>query len=150
MKRSKRVKSLAAMASAMIAGFSFINVEAQKADIEEIILVYKSHFDIGYTHLASETIENYRTRTIEGALDVVDQNKNLPIDQQFVWTIPGWPMKKILEDWDGQTPERSQRVRDAFRDGRFAVHALPFTMQIELMEPEGMVRSLGYRLRAGP
>ena len=53
-------------------------------------------------------------------------------------------MKKILEDWEGQTPERRQRVRDAFRDGRFAVHALPFTMQIELMEPEGMVRSLGY------
>jgi len=117
---------------------------AEPGDIEEIILVYESHFDIGYTHLASETIHNYRTRTIEGALDVVDKNKNLPVEQQFVWTIPGWPMKKILEDWEGQTPQRRQRVRDAFRDGHFAVHALPFTMQVELMEPEGMVRSLGY------
>ena len=117
---------------------------AQKTDVEEIILVYKSHFDIGYTHLASETIHKYRTSTIDGALKVVDENKNLPDDQQFVWTIPGWPMKKILEDWEGQTPERQQRVRDAFRDGRFAVHALPFTMQVEMMEPEGMVRSLVY------
>ena len=127
-----------------ITGFAFNGLAAQKVHVEEIILVYKSHFDIGYTHLASETIDGYRTKTIEGALEVVDQNKNLPPDQQFVWTVPGWPMKKILEDWDGQTPERQQRVRDAFRDGRFAVHALPFTMQIELMEPEGMVRSLGY------
>ena len=118
--------------------------EQQKTNVEEIIIVYKSHVDIGYTRLASEVIERYRTTTIERALDVVDKNKNLPADQQFVWTIPGWPMKKILEDWEGQTPERRQKIRKAFKDGRFAVHALPFTMQIELMEPEGMVRSLGF------
>ena len=118
--------------------------EQPNSNVEEIILVYKSHFDIGYTHLASETIHNYRTKTIERALDVVDKNKSLPAEQQFVWTIPGWPMKKILEDWDGQTDERRQRIKDAFKNGRFAVHALPFTMQTELMEPEGMVRGLGY------
>ncbi len=67
-------------------------------NLEEVILVYKSHFDIGYTHLASEVIHSYRTGTIEQALAVVDENKDLPVDQQFVWTIPGWPMKKILED----------------------------------------------------
>lgn len=115
-----------------------------EGNLEEIVIVYKSHFDIGYTQLASETIQDYRTKTIEDALNAVEKNRNLPLEQQFVWTIPGWPMKKILEDWDGQTPERRQRIRDAFKDGRFAVHALPFTMQIELMEPEGMVRSLVY------
>lgn len=127
---------------AFLAGSSF--AERQNSNVEEIILIYKSHFDIGYTHLASETIDNYRTKTIESALKVVEDNKNLPAEQQFVWTIPGWPMKKILEDWDGQTAERKQKIRNAFKNGRFAVHALPFTMQIELMEPEGMVRSLGY------
>lgn len=116
---------------------------AQSA-LEEIILVYKSHFDIGYTHLASEAVHNYRTTMMDGALAVVDQNKNLPPEQQFVWTVPGWPMKKILEDWPGQTPERQQRVREAFKTGRFSAHALAFTMQTELMEPEGMVRSLGF------
>ena len=127
---------------ALMSNTSF--AKQQESNVREIIIVYKSHFDIGYTRLASEVIHRYRTRTIESALDVVDKNKDLPPDQQFVWTIPGWPMKKILEDWPGQTPQRRQRVRDAFRDGRFAVHALPFTMQTELMEPEGMVRSLGY------
>lgn len=112
--------------------------------LEEIILVYKSHFDIGYTHLASEAVHDYRTRMMDAALAVVEQNKNLPPEQQFVWTVPGWPMKKILEDWPGQTPERQQRVKDAFRDGRFAAQALAFTMQTEMMEPEGLVRSLGF------
>ncbi|MBT7463437.1 MAG: hypothetical protein HN686_05610 [Bacteroidetes bacterium] len=127
-----------------MSGYVHTTAQEQKSNVEEIILVYKSHFDIGYTHLARETIHNYRTSTIEGALDVVDKNKNLPLEQQFVWTIPGWPMKKILEDWEGQSPQRRQRVKEAFRDGRFAVHALAFTMQIGLMEPEGMVRSLVY------
>jgi hypothetical protein len=124
--------------------FCDLPVTAQKSNVEEIIIVYKSHFDIGYTHLARETIHNYRTSTIDGALEVVEKNRNLPLEEQFVWTIPGWPMKKILENWEGQTPQRLQGVREAFRNGRFAVHALPFTMQIGLMEPEGMVRSLGY------
>jgi alpha-mannosidase len=132
-------------AAAVVVLMSQASCATERADqLEEIILVYKSHFDIGYTHLASEVIERYRTKTIDQALAVVEQNKDLPVEQQFVWTIPGWPMKKILEDWEGQTPERQKRVREAFRDGRFAVHALPFTMQLELMEPEGMVRSLGY------
>ena len=47
--------------------------------LEEVILVYKSHFDIGYTHLASETIHNYRTSTIDRRLAVVEKNKNLPL-----------------------------------------------------------------------
>ncbi len=115
--------------------------------LEEIVLVYKSHFDIGYTHLASEAVHDYRTKMMDKALAVVDQNKSLPPEQQFVWTVPGWPMKKILEDWPGQTPERQQRIRDAFKAGRFAAHALPFTMQTEMMEPEGLVRSLGFASR---
>lgn len=81
MKNSRILMVLLLMA---INGFAFNGLEAQKAHLEEIILVYKSHFDIGYTHLASETIENYRTKTIEGALDVVDQNKNLQIGRAHV------------------------------------------------------------------
>jgi hypothetical protein len=123
------------------AGDATISIDAQ---IEEIIVVFKSHFDIGFTHLASEVIHNYRTKMIDDALKVVDQNRDLPADQQFVWTVPGWPMKTILEDWPEQTAERQKQVRAAFKEGRFVAHALPFTMQTEMMEPEGMVRGLGF------
>jgi hypothetical protein len=53
-------------------------------------------------------------------------------------------MHKILEDWPGQTPARKQRVEQAFRDGRFVVHALPFSTHTELLEAEDLVRGLGY------
>jgi len=115
--------------------------------VREVIVVFKTHFDIGYTDMASNVVQRYRTKMIDDALNVVDQNRTLPPEQQFVWTIPGWPATKILEDWPGQSAERQQRVRQAFKEGRFVVHALPFSTHTELLEPEDLVRGLGYASR---
>ncbi len=115
--------------------------------VREIIVVFKTHFDIGYTDMASNIVKRYRTTFMDTALQVVDQNRGQPPAQQFVWTIPGWPMHKMLEDWPGQKPERQQRVRQAVKEGRFVVHALPFTTHTELLEPEDLARGLGYSTR---
>lgn len=117
------------------------------AEVREVVVAFKTHFDIGYTDLAGNVVQRYRTTMIDQALKVVDQNRGLPPEQQFVWTIPGWPMAKILEDWGAQTAERKQRVLQAFQDGRFVVHALPFTTHTELLEPEDLVRGLGFASR---
>ena len=117
------------------------------AEVREVVVTFKTHFDIGYTDLASNVVQRYRTTMIDQALKVVEQNRGLPPEQQFVWTIPGWPMSKILEDWPGQTPERKQQIVQAFQDGRFVVHALPFTLHTELLEPEDLVRGLGFASR---
>ncbi|MBN8460039.1 MAG: hypothetical protein J0M04_19605 [Verrucomicrobia bacterium] len=113
---------------------------AGAAEVERFILVYKTHFDIGYTQLARDVVQSYRTTMIDQALKVVDDNANLPRDQQFVWTIPGWPMKEILADWPGQSTERKQRITRAFQSGRFAVHALPFTVHTDVMDSEELTR----------
>jgi len=115
--------------------------------VAEVIIVFKTHFDIGYTDMASNVVQRYRSTMIDDALKVVDQNRGLPPEQQFVWTLPGWPMAKIAEDWPGQTPERKQRILQALKDGRFVVHALPFTTHTELLEPEDLVRGLGFASR---
>lgn len=112
--------------------------------LEEIILVFKTHFDIGYTDMAARVVERYQTSMIDSALDVVDDSRDLPEERKFVWTIPGWPMSKILEDWDGQTPERKRRLMAAFREGRFVVHGLPFTTHTETLSEEDLVRGLAY------
>jgi len=115
--------------------------------VHEIIVVFKTHFDIGYTDMASNVVQTYRTKFMDSALKVVDESRALPPAQQFAWTIPGWPLHKMLEDWPGQSPERQQRVRQAVKEGRFVVHALPFTTHTELLEPEDIVRGLGYSTR---
>lgn len=115
--------------------------------VSEVVVVFKTHFDIGYTDMASNVVARYRTAMIDDALKVVDQNQGLPPEQQFAWTLPGWPLSKIMEDWPGQTPERKQRVQAAFKEGRFVAHGLPFTLHTELLEPEDLVRGLGFSSR---
>ena len=115
--------------------------------VKEIVVVFKTHFDIGYTDMATNIVQRYRTTMIDQALEVVEQNRDLPPQQRFVWTLAGWPMHKILEEWPGYSPQRTQRVEQALRDGRFVVHGLPFTTHTELLEPEDLVRSLGYSAR---
>jgi len=118
-----------------------------RAAVDQVIVVFKTHFDIGYTDMASNVVQRYRTTMIDQALGVCDQFKDLPADQQFAWTLPGWPLKTILEDWPGQQPARKQRVLGALRQGRFVVHALPFTTHTELLEMEDLVRGLDYASR---
>ncbi len=146
MKRIARIDILAVLATISL----FVTPYAGRAEakpnqpLRQVIIVFKTHFDIGYTDLASNVVRRYRTTMIDDALRVVEQNRDLPPEQQFVWTVPGWPMSQITEDWPGQTPERKQRILAALKAGRFVVHALPFTTHTELLEPEDLVRGLDF------
>ncbi len=113
--------------------------------LEEIIVVYKTHFDIGYTDLTRNVVEYYRTRMIDKALAIVDRTRELPREQRFVWTIPGWPMAQIL--WPGQDPGRRKRVLEAYREGYFVTHALPFTTETEFLDIETLVRGMEFSSR---
>jgi alpha-mannosidase len=109
-------------------------------NVKEIIVICKTHFDIGYTHRVKDLLTYYRTSMIDKALDIMEKTKALPVEQQFSWTAPGWVMLKVVEDWDGQTPARRQRLDEAFTSGRFVTHAVPFTLESESVFPEGIAR----------
>ncbi|MDD4191394.1 MAG: hypothetical protein PHI28_08685 [Mangrovibacterium sp.] len=108
--------------------------------IEQVIVVYKTHFDIGYSETVQQVVHDYRTSMCDKVLEAIDKNRNQPRDKQFVWTISGWPMKQIL--WKGQSPDRKQKIEQAIRDGNLAIHAFPFTMHTETSDPEDLVRGL--------
>jgi hypothetical protein len=110
--------------------------------LEEVIVVSKTHFDIGYTDLASRVVDRYRTSMADQALKLVDESRGLPPDQQFSWTLAGWPMAQIL--WPGQTPERRARMLAAMRGGRLVPHALAFTTHTESLDLEDLVRGLRF------
>jgi alpha-mannosidase len=121
--------------------FSFF-AQGQKENIDsttkEIIIVFKTHFDIGYTDYAEAVAQKYSTSMIQGALDIQEQTKLLPKENQFVWTLPGWPMMQILNKC---TPELKPRIEAAIKKGYFAVHALPYTMETESGDVENLARS---------
>jgi hypothetical protein len=113
--------------------------------LKEVIVVYKTHFDIGFTALTREVVERYRTTMIDKALGLVDRSKDLPPDQRFVWTIPGWPLTQTL--WEGQTAERRNRIMEALHSGQFVFHALPLTTHTESLDIEDLVRGMDFSSR---
>ncbi len=118
---------------------------AGDVQLERMVVVFKTHFDIGYTALASEVVERYRTSMIDKALEVCDHAAELPKEHRFAWTVPGWPMSKIL--WPGQTPERRTRLDRAIAEGRLVWHALPGTTHTESLDLEDFVRGMGFSSR---
>jgi alpha-mannosidase len=112
------------------------------SDQHDIIVVFKTHFDIGYTDLITNILTRYRTQFADRALSVIEQSRALPPEQQFTWTVPGWPLKEML--WPGQTPERRQKLLQAVKEGRLAVHAMPFSLQTETLDLEDLVQGLTY------
>jgi alpha-mannosidase len=103
------------------------------------VLVSKSHFDIGYSALARDVEHEYRTTMIDRALETMEQNAKVAgPGEQFVWTIPGWPMQTIL--WDGQNPARSKRIEEALKRGNLVIHALPYTIETGSADLETLAR----------
>ena len=116
------------------------SAKAQPAGVRNVIIVYKTHFDIGYSERVQQVIHDYRTAMADRVLEAIGKNSQQPKEKQFVWTLSGWPMKQIL--WAGQTKERREKIEQAMRDRNLAIHAYPFTTHTETAEPEDLVRGL--------
>ena len=125
-----------ALAQAMTA-----TVSAAEPRLEQVFIVYKTHFDIGYTSTAHDVVHEYRTEMADRLLEAIEKNKDQPKERQFVWTVSGYPMLQIL--WEGQSPQRRAKIEQAVRDGSIAIHALPYTVHTETAEAEDLVRGLG-------
>lgn len=90
--------------------------------IKKIILVFKTHFDIGFTKLSSEIMEYYSGEMLDQVNQTCDTTRNLD-GLKYVWTMPAWPLKIMLQSGD----DRAATVDDLVRRRQLAWHALPFT-----------------------
>ncbi|MDB5132974.1 MAG: hypothetical protein JWR02_2723 [Mucilaginibacter sp.] len=111
--------------------------------VTDVWVVFKTHFDLGFTDLPENVFARYRGEMMDNALNVIDKNLAQPKEKHFVWTVPGWPLyAQILGPL--QTPERKAKIEKAIRNGSIVVHGLPFTMHTESLDYEDLVRGLGY------
>src|SRR5690606_2323038 len=109
---------------------SFSSFAQQQADtsVKEIVVVFKTHFDIGYTDYAEAVVQQYSTSMMENAFDIIEKSKGRSPDKQFVWTVPSWPMSQMINQ---SLPGIKSQVEAALKTGRFVIHALPFTIETE-------------------
>ncbi len=116
---------------------------ARPPKVEHVWVVFKTHFDLGFTDLAENVFTRYRVNMMDGALGLIEQNRNRPPDERFVWTVPGWPLSQVILG-PKQDPARRAKIERAIREGSLAFHALPFSMHTESLDLEDLVRGLGY------
>lgn len=113
-------------------------------NVKEIIVICKTHFDIGYTHRVKDIVRYYRTDMIDKALKVMDASADLPQEQQFAWTLPGWVLYKTMENWPGQSQIRRKNLDNKIKTGQIICHALPFTIISDVCGLEEMVRGFNF------
>lgn len=92
---------------------------------KEVLILFKTHLDVGFTDLAATVKEKYLTKYIPSAIKVGYELKDTATP--FIWTVGSWMIWEALKhDTDGT-------VEKAVRDGIITWHALPFTTHTELM-----------------
>lgn len=109
--------------------------------VTDIIVVFKMHFDIGYTQWAEGVLQQYSGPMLARTLQSIDETSALPEAEQFVWTVPAWPLKYMVENC---APDLKVRLEKAIKDERIIPHALPITFETEASDLENLVRGLSY------
>lgn len=111
------------------------------AHVREIVVCFKTHFDIGYTDTIENVLTKYRVTMMDNALAIIDQQRQLPAEKRFAWLVPGWPLTHILGPM--QDPARRARIERAVREGSLSVVATPFSLHSETEDLEDLVRGVG-------
>lgn len=93
----------------------------------EILLIFKTHLDLGYTDLAANVERRYMEDFIPHALDLAFEMQG--DEENFIWTTGSWLITRYLE----KSPD-APRMERAINEGLIAWHALPFTMHVEMMD----------------
>ncbi len=118
-----------------------------KQPLKKVFVVFKTHFDIGFTHLAKEVVSWYGKDMIEDVLKVCRATKNELEGHRYVWTVPSWPMKKTLEIIE--KPEIREETEEYLRSGQLVWHGLPFTTHTEVCGLEEFIRGMLISSRLG-
>lgn len=99
--------------------------------VKTVHLVFKTHLDIGFTDLASRTIDRYLNQFIPRAIQTADELRSLGKEQRLVWTTGSWLVKTYLATME---KEKIQALVQAIENGDITWHALPFTTHTELLD----------------
>ncbi len=90
-----------------------------------LLIIFKTHLDIGFTDYSEEVVKNYLDSFIPNAIRVGNELRDT--DTPFIWTVGSFLIDRALKnDSDGS-------VERAVRDGILNWHALPYTSHTELM-----------------
>lgn len=101
--------------------------------VKKVLLLFKTHLDVGYTDYAKNVINDYIQTHIPSAIRLARELKESGRSERFVWTVGSWMIDHYLELSDKTMQADMER---AIREGDISYHALPFTTHTEAMDAE--------------
>lgn len=107
---------------------------------KKIILVFKTHFDIGFTDLSSRVIDNYAKGMLEEVIETCRKTRDMG-KLRYVWTMPAWPLWHIAGNC---APDLKKELDALIENGQVAWHALPFTSHTDFCSQKEYLEGLKY------
>lgn len=100
--------------------------------MKKVIVVSKTHLDLGFTDFASVVCETYRNTYIPNAISLA-RELNTPQRKRFIWTTGSWILQDTLQNG---TKKQKEALTAALQRGDIVPHALPFTTHTELLDAD--------------
>lgn len=98
--------------------------------IKKILVLFKTHLDIGFTDFSAEVTKKYMESFIPNSVRVARELRESGSDARLVWTTGSWLIYEYLRTHTGS---ESDAVVEAIKNGDVRWHGLPFTTHTELM-----------------
>ena len=102
-------------------------------EIKKILIVFKTHLDMGFTDFAANVKKRYFEEFIPNAVKVSLELEKLGGEVRFKWTTGSWLIYEYLKNADDKN--RDGLIK-AIGNGNICWHGLPFTTHTELMSKE--------------
>lgn len=102
-------------------------------EIKKILVIYKTHLDIGYTDLAANVLQRYFEQVLPAAIQTAKTLNESEQEAGFVWSTGSWLIAEYLRT---QPEEKAEELREAIKRGYIRWHGLPFTMHTDIMSSE--------------
>ena len=100
--------------------------------MQKVIVVSKTHLDLGFTDYAEHIYHKYLDEFIPNAVSIANE-LNADGSKRFVWTTGSWLLKEALKNGSEQN---RQALLQGLRSGKIAPHAMPFTTHTELLDAD--------------
>lgn len=100
--------------------------------MKKVIIVSKTHLDLGFTDYAENIRRKYIDEFIPSAISLA-QEINTTNKKSFIWTTGSWIIKEALENG---TEIQRKNLEDALKRGDIVPHGLPFTTHSELFDED--------------
>ena len=101
---------------------------AADARVATVLVVSKTHLDVGFTGTAAQVRARYLDEYFPRAMSVADRLRDRGGPERFRWTTGSWILTEAL---DAADRTRRADLEQAIEHGDLCWHALPFTLHTE-------------------